>query len=71
MAFSDRVEHPQGTFPEDFDVTLVAAGNTNPFGVWSDGTTMWVGNIKQPTSSKIFAYNLSTKAHTPAKTLTP
>ena len=22
--------------------TLIAAGNTSPYGLWSDGTTMWV-----------------------------
>ena len=30
---------------KDFD-TLKAAGNTDPQGIWSDGTTMWVVNDK-------------------------
>ena len=28
---------------KDFD-TLRAAGNRNPTGIWSDGTTMWVAD---------------------------
>ncbi len=41
----------------DFD-TLRAAGNRNPTGIWSDGTTMWVVDR----SAKIYAYNLRTRA---------
>ena len=41
----------------DFD-TLRAAGNRNPTGIWSDGTTMWVADR----SAKIYAYNMRTKA---------
>ena len=41
----------------DFD-TLAAAGNTAAFGMWSDGTTMWVcDNIDR----KLYAYDLETK----------
>ena len=41
----------------DFD-TLRAAGNRNPTGIWSNGTTMWVADR----SAKIYAYNLRTRA---------
>ena len=42
---------------QDFD-TLDAAGVDNPQGIWSDGTTMWVASQ----ASKIFAFDLATKA---------
>ena len=45
------------------DITL-ASGNNNPYGIWSDGTTMWVA---QQHGSKIFAYNLSSKARDATK----
>ena len=35
------------------DITLVA-GNTDPQGLWSDGTTMWVADYGD---DKLFAYN--------------
>ena len=38
--------------------------NSNPYGIWSDGTTMWVAD---PIDNKIYAYNLSTKARDAAK----
>ena len=41
----------------DFD-KLRAAGNRNPTGIWSDGTTMWVVDR----SAKIYAYNMRTRA---------
>ena len=40
---------------KDFD-TLIAAGNRGPLGIWSDGTTMWVGD---PGSDKIYAYSMA------------
>ena len=48
---------------KDFN-TLEAAGNENPSGIWSDGTTLWVADI---TDNKIYAYNLATKARDAAK----
>ena len=36
--------------------TLSAAGNANPRGMWSDGTTMWVSDF---TDKKLYAYALS------------
>ena len=35
---------------------LIAAGNEDPYGIWSDGATMWVGDR---TDDKLYAYNLS------------
>ena len=40
---------------KDFN-TLVGAGNSNPGGLWSDGTTMWVVDR---TDDKIYSYVLS------------
>ena len=48
---------------KDFN-TLSAAGNTSPYDLWSDGTTMWVVD---PVGDKIYAYNLSTKAEDTSK----
>ena len=42
---------------KDFD-TLDAAGNNNPQGIWSDGTTMWVADSLD---DKIYAYGMSDK----------
>ena len=40
--------------------TLRNAGNTNPLGIWSDGTTLWVANGGTDDSDdKIYAYTLS------------
>ena len=50
------------TAPQKHFDTLIAAGNMNPRGIWSDGTTMWVAD---PWYDKIYAYSLSTKARTP------
>ena len=35
---------------------LIAAGNSDPYGIWSDGTTVWVGD---QTDDKLYAYRLS------------
>ena len=51
------------TLQKDFN-TLSAAGNTNPRGIWSDGTTMWVAD---DANDKIYAYNLSDKAYDATK----
>ncbi len=59
---------------KDFD-GLTAAGNEEPSGVWSDGTTMWVANYERRTSnnagdrirhysSKIYAYNMPSSGGT-------
>ena len=44
---------------QDID-TLAAAGNTSPYGLWSNGMTIWVVNTG--TSDKIYAYTLATGA---------
>ena len=49
--------------PKTFD-TLNAAGNGNPIGIWSDGTTMWVDDFSD---DKLYAYNLATKARDSSK----
>ena len=46
---------------KDFD-TLIDAKNISPFGIWSDGTTMWVIS-----GAKIYAYNLATKVRDAGK----
>ena len=48
---------------EDFN-TLIAAGNTIPRGLWSNGTTMWVADEGQ---NKIFAYDMATKQRVPGE----
>ena len=52
--------------------TLGADGVTNPLGLWSDGTTMWVSHnpeqhLGDTSSPKLFAYNMATKARDSAK----
>ena len=48
---------------EDFN-TLSDAGNEDPRGLWSDGTTMWVAD---GADGKIYAYDMVTKARVPAQ----
>ena len=43
---------------------LTAAVNTSPYGTWSDGTTVWVGDFFD---RKIFAYQASDGAPNPAQ----
>ena len=47
---------------DDFN-GLALAGNTAPYGIWSDGVTMWVteGSGNLSVAGKMYAYNLSTK----------
>ena len=47
----------------DFD-GLITAENNHPVDIWSDGTTMWVSDLRD---AKIYAYNLGTKAHDASK----
>ena len=51
------------TAVRDID-TLAAAGNDAPWGIWSDGETMWVGDSAD---HKLYAYSLSTGHHDPGK----
>ena len=43
---------------------LIAASNGSPYGIWANSTTMWVADSFD---KKIYAYNLSTKAHDASK----
>ena len=47
----------------DFN-TLATAGNNDPLGVWSDGTTMWVVDAAD---RKLYAYDLASKARVAAR----
>ena len=57
------LSHGDRYSPGDFD-TLSAAGNANPRGMWSDGTTLWVADNQD---NKLYAYTVSTKAHISSK----
>ena len=57
LAFTGDMTHVPD---RDFD-KLRTAGNRNPTGIWSDGTTMWVADR----SAKIYAYNMRTRARGP------
>ncbi len=50
-----------GDHRDDF---ILAAVNTEPYGIWSDGTTMWVSDS---VDKKIYAYNMITKERDEAK----
>ena len=63
----DRVPVSQRDPAKDFaEETLRRARNNSPTGMWSDGTTMWVADSA---TKKIYAYDLATRAHDPAKDL--
>ena len=54
------------------DFITLAEGNDRPNGLWSDGTTMWVSQRRNPINNsggppKIFAYDMATKAHKPTE----
>ncbi len=49
-----------GVYRDDF-TTLTAAGNADPSSIWSDGTTMWVGDTTG-LAQKIYAYKISDKS---------
>ena len=48
---------------DDFD-GLITAENNHPVDIWSDGTTIWVSDLRD---AKIYAYNLGTKARDASK----
>ena len=50
----------------DFD-GLIAADNTKPRGVWSDGSTMWVAD---ESANKVYAYRMSDGTHDAARDIT-
>ena len=47
----------------DFD-TLLAASNTDPRGIWSNGTTVWVADVND---NKLYAYRMSDRTRDSAK----
>ena len=47
--------------------TLGAAGNDEPEGIWSDGTTMWVADDQFGGNEKIFAYAMASGDRDPGK----
>ena len=51
---------------KDFD-TLGAAGNFEPEGIWSDGTTMWVADDGFLDTEKIYAYAMASGDRDPGK----
>ena len=59
MAFADRVPI------QDFTLASNEAGGANaPYGIWSDGTTMWVADSGD---DELYAYNLATTARDSSK----
>ncbi|MGI9256414.1 MAG: fibronectin type III domain-containing protein [Salinispira sp.] len=48
------------------DFNTLDNGVKQPYGIWSDGTTMWVSDI----STNIYAYDLKTKDRRPLKDIT-
>ena len=50
---------------EDFD-GLGGTGNARPWGIWSDGITMWISDEHD---AMVYAYNMATKARVPDKDL--
>ena len=59
----DDLAAQQRSPAHDFD-TLVAAGNYGTYGIWSDGTTMWVADR---VDDKLYAYAMATRARDPGK----
>ena len=45
------------------DFGTLASSSTFPYGIWSDGTTMWVADFE---SGKIYAYNMASKLRDPS-----
>ncbi|MBC6425493.1 MAG: cadherin repeat domain-containing protein, partial [Ekhidna sp.] len=58
------VEEPGTRLPAKDINALVAAGNIEPQGLWSDGTTIWVADDD---NDKLYAYTLTTGARDAAK----
>ncbi len=59
-----HLEHLSNRDPNDDFNTLRAAGNTQPLGIWTDQTTMWVADRSD---AKIYAYNMRTKGRDTSK----
>ena len=65
--FAYTLSNGQRDEDRDFD-TLETADNTRPKGIWSDGEIMWVADSLD---KKLYAYDMLTKAHVPAKDFSP
>ena len=63
MALAACCERDPG---KDFN-TLGTAGNHEPEGIWSDGTTMWVADDGFADTEKIYAYAMATTVRDSAK----
>ena len=59
-AATSFARNPAKDFNEPADLGIV-----NPWGIWSDGTTMWVGFYYE--DHKVYAYDMATKARVPSK----
>ena len=55
---------PFGRDPDKDFNTLSAAGNYFPYGLWSDGITMWVSDYSD---DKLYAYDMATRARDPGR----
>ena len=68
--FAYSVSTRKWNIGKDFN-TLKAAGNVNPRGIWSNGSTMWVSDDKLIFTNygggKIYAYNMSNKSRDSGK----
>ena len=58
---------PRRNPSKDFD-TLSAAGNEAPYGMWSDGTTLWVADYSD---NKLYAYKMFDRTYDSGKDITP
>ena len=63
FAYTMTWPDPPRDATKDFN-TLIDAGNARPSGIWSDGTTMWVGDRDD---DKIYAYHISDKSRDTSK----
>ena len=61
------VVDPGARLPANDFTTLSAAENNEPFGIWSDGATLWAVDI---TDDKLYAYKMSDRTRDPDKDLT-
>ena len=55
---------PETRDPDKDFSTLSAAGNNEPYGLWSDGTTMWVSDWLD---GKLYAYSMATRERDPGR----
>ena len=56
LALAAAASDPKARLPERDIDTIAEAGNTNPMGLWSDGTTLWVVDNGD---NHVYAYRLA------------